>query len=58
MYFKGHALNDKDLILKAIPASERNSVIVDLKTVTSKLETQSLVGTFDIYLTKKQTARF
>jgi protocatechuate 3,4-dioxygenase beta subunit len=30
MYFGGHALNDRDLILGALPANERAKVIVDM----------------------------
>lgn len=31
MYFGGHALNARDLILKALPATERERVVVDLR---------------------------
>ena len=50
MYFKGDALNDKDLILQDIPAGERDSVIVEFKPSPADLEPGSLVGGFEITL--------
>lgn len=51
MYFKGNQFNDEDLILQRIPASERNSVIVDFVPSPVDLEPSSLIGNFDITLT-------
>lgn len=50
MYFKGHALNDKDLILQDIPGSQRASVIVEFTPSPLDLEPGSQMGTFDITL--------
>lgn len=52
MYFKGNELNDRDQILQAIPASERDSVIVEFSA--SPREAGALEGRFDITL---QSAR-
>lgn len=49
-YFKGHPLNDEDLILKNIPASQRQDVIVDFKPAGVGLEPNSLDGVFNITL--------
>ncbi len=49
MYFKGNAYNDHDLILKAIPPSEQDSVIVDFLPVVSGPDAgAALIGTFNI----------
>jgi protocatechuate 3,4-dioxygenase beta subunit len=50
MYFKGQALNDIDLILQAVPASQRPSVIVAFEPSPADLEPGSLVGDFAITL--------
>jgi hypothetical protein len=50
MYFKGQPLNDVDQILLAVPASERNEVIVDFQGSPADLEPGSLLGNFDISL--------
>ncbi len=50
MYFKGHQLNNEDLILQQISATERDSVVVDFQTAPSDLEPGSLIGNFDITL--------
>ncbi len=55
MYFKGHPLNEQDLILRGIPDGMRESVIVDFKPVAQlglsrQLGQNSLVGQFDITL--------
>lgn len=50
MYFKGQALNDKDLILQDIPEGERDSVIVEFAPSPEGFEPGSLMGTFDITL--------
>lgn len=50
MYFGGNALNDSDLILQQIAASERDSVIVDFTPSPGDLEPGSLLGSFDITL--------
>jgi protocatechuate 3,4-dioxygenase beta subunit len=46
MYFKGNGWNDADLILQAIPAHERDSVIVDFSPGALGVPE----GTFDITL--------
>ncbi len=48
MYFSGNPLNEKDLILRNIPASERESVIVDFQPSPEGFEPGSLTGNFDI----------
>ena len=50
MYFKGDALNDSDLILKAIPKLERDSVIVEFTPAGSDEEEGVLEGAFTITL--------
>lgn len=50
MYFNGDALNDRDLILQQIPASERRRVIVDFQRSPVGFEPGSLIGNFDITL--------
>ena len=50
MYFKGEALNDRDLILQDLPPVERDSVIVEFRPATPDLEPGSLVGSFEITL--------
>ena len=50
MYFKGDALNDRDLILLNIPANERGSVIVDFQPSPVGFEPGTLTGNFDITL--------
>jgi len=55
MYFKGNALNAKDLILQKIPAGQRESVIVDFKPsaqlgLSRQLGQKTPVGQFDITL--------
>ena len=52
MYFAGNAFNDADLILKAIPASERGSVIVDFVPSPADLEPGSQVGSFNLTIQK------
>jgi protocatechuate 3,4-dioxygenase beta subunit len=47
MYFKGDALNDKDLILMDVPQTERASVIVDFQPVKD-LDAGALSGEFAI----------
>lgn len=46
MYFKGEPLNNSDLILKDVPASERDNVIVEFDSS----ELSGLIGNFDITL--------
>jgi protocatechuate 3,4-dioxygenase beta subunit len=48
MYFRGNPYNDRDLILQAVPAAERDGVIVDF--TPSALDPNTLGGTFDITL--------
>jgi protocatechuate 3,4-dioxygenase, beta subunit len=48
MYFEGQPLNDKDQILKSIPASQRPSVIVKFEKPSPEFDPASLVGTFDL----------
>lgn len=50
MYFKGDALNDSDLILKAIPKLERDSVIVEFTPAGPEHEEGVLAGEFTITL--------
>jgi protocatechuate 3,4-dioxygenase beta subunit len=50
MYFRGNPLNDEDLILRRIPAGERQSVIVDFAAAPADHEIGSLVGSFEITL--------
>lgn len=51
MYFRGDPLNDTDLILKAIPAAERENVIVEFRPATHEgHEGGALAGDFDITL--------
>lgn len=47
MYFAGNPLNERDLILRNIPASERARVVVPLQRMRSR-EPDSLLGVFDI----------
>jgi protocatechuate 3,4-dioxygenase beta subunit len=49
-YFKGNRLNDLDLILRNLPALERDSVIVDFKPSGREYEPGSLTGFFDLTL--------
>ncbi len=48
MYFKGNALNERDLILRQIPASGWDRVVVDFQPSSPELEAGSLSGNFDI----------
>lgn len=48
MYFKGHPLNEKDLILRGIPPGQRDSVIVNFATAPAGFEPRSLLGDFRI----------
>jgi protocatechuate 3,4-dioxygenase beta subunit len=50
LYFKGEPLNDLDLILKDIPAGERDSVIVEFSPSPAGSDPGSLTGSFDITL--------
>lgn len=50
MYFKGEALNDRDLILQDIPAGEREGVIVDFQPSRPDLEPGTHTGEFNITL--------
>lgn len=50
LYFKGDPLNEMDLILKAIPAGERDSVIVDFSQSPAGFDPKSLTGNFNITL--------
>lgn len=50
MYFKGQSLNDADEILNAVPASQREAVIVDFQPNPKELGT--LIGQFDITIHK------
>jgi protocatechuate 3,4-dioxygenase beta subunit len=50
MYFKGQPLNDVDQILQAVPASQRDEVIVDFQPSPQGFEPGSIVGDFDITL--------
>lgn len=49
-YFKGHPLNEKDLILLNVPAAQRADVIVDFQPSAAGLEPGSLTGSFNITL--------
>ena len=51
LYFKGNPLNDQDLILKDVPAGQRDSVIIEFQS-SSDVEQNALVGNFDITLQK------
>jgi protocatechuate 3,4-dioxygenase beta subunit len=50
MYFKGEALNEGDLVLRAIPQIERESVIVEFRPVGPEHEMGELEGEFKITL--------
>jgi len=50
MYFKGHPLNERDLILLRVPASERDRVVVDFQPAGLGFEPNSLKGEFDLTL--------
>ncbi len=50
MYFAGHPLNERDLILNDLPPSERSSVVVDFQP--SALEPDVKVGRFDLSIRK------
>lgn len=50
MYFKGHPLNDDDLILKRVPKPQKANVIVDFQPSPIDLEPNSLIGSFEITL--------
>lgn len=50
LYFKGDPLNDLDLILQAIPAGERDSVVVDFIQSGVGFDPKSRTGTFNITL--------
>jgi protocatechuate 3,4-dioxygenase beta subunit len=55
MYFKGEALNEKDLILQNTPENERGDLIVDFKPVTAEMvkqgfEANALIGEFNLTL--------
>jgi protocatechuate 3,4-dioxygenase, beta subunit len=52
MYFAGNELNDRDLILKRLPADERDSVIIDLQPPSPNEEPQSKIAAFNIVLQK------
>ncbi len=52
MYFKGHPLNDKDLILQDLAAAERDLVVIDFQSVGVDLEPGALIGTFDITMNR------
>lgn len=49
LYFKGESLNDKDLILKAVPAALRDLVVVDFSKSSPN---GGHVGTWVIYIKK------
>jgi protocatechuate 3,4-dioxygenase beta subunit len=49
-YFKGHPLNDQDLILQRMPASDREKVIVDFKNSPEGFEAGTVMGEFDIVI--------
>jgi protocatechuate 3,4-dioxygenase beta subunit len=48
MYFYGDPLNEKDLILQALPAAEREKVVVKFSPSKPGLEPGSFTGEFDI----------
>lgn len=50
LYFKGEPLNDQDLILKDIPAAQRDSVIVEFNPSPVGFDPKSLTGIFNITL--------
>ena len=52
LYFKGETLNDQDLILKDVPAAQRDSVIVEFVPSPVGFEPNTLIGTFDITLNR------
>lgn len=51
MYFAGHPLNEKDLILRDVPKAERARVIVEFNE-SPELEKNSQSGTFDLTLVR------
>jgi protocatechuate 3,4-dioxygenase, beta subunit len=50
MYFAGDPLNDKDLILQALPPEERARVVVSFRPAGEGHEPGSLSGEFDLVL--------
>ena len=48
MYFAGDPLNDKDLILQALPELEQNSVLVTFTPSSEGFDPLSLTGTFNM----------
>lgn len=48
LYFKGNPLNDGDLILRRLPAAERNKVVVDLVSPGLAFDPNRRVANFDI----------
>ncbi len=49
-YFEGHPLNPSDLILRNVPASERNLVVVKFEPAPPGFEPGALIGDFQITL--------
>lgn len=56
MYFAGHALNAKDLILGDIPEGERGRVLVPFSSSPAGFEPGSLTGEFDISIERIRRA--
>jgi len=56
MYFAGHPLNDRDLILQELPAAERGIWLVPLVAVESGEEAGASRGLFNILMRRVQTA--
>ena len=52
MYFVGHELNDKDLILKRLSTSDQSKVVVELQPPPKDFEPDSRVGNFNLTLEK------
>lgn len=52
MYFKGDALNEKDLILEEIPRADWERVVVDFQPAGPGFEPGALLGNFEIRLQK------
>ncbi|MBI1861913.1 MAG: hypothetical protein HYR96_13445 [Deltaproteobacteria bacterium] len=50
LYFSGDPLNDKDLILKALPSADQKKVVVPLSPAGPEFNPNSLLGDFSITL--------
>jgi protocatechuate 3,4-dioxygenase beta subunit len=52
MYFAGQALNEKDLIFKALSKADQAKVVVSLQPPSDEFEPNSKIATFDLVLNK------